>query len=188
MTPQVDNSFKQSIDTFRRMSLKEAAEVKPLHVKFISVGAHNIRLPPEHPNHVWSYDFVEDRTHDDRKYRMLNIVDEFTHECLTDLLDLIEEAEHAERLAKRQRELLQAESPAITAEFYCLRTFPVIEITLGLGNDCSVRLPVPTNTLHIHSVFQVAIVFGLFAKRLVRPMEVCPCVSGIGRGSKSVGR
>jgi transposase InsO family protein len=32
---------------------------------------------------VWSYDFVEDRTHDGRKYRMLNVVDEFTHECLT---------------------------------------------------------------------------------------------------------
>ena len=25
------------------------------------------------PNHVWSYDFVEDRTHNGRKYRMLNI-------------------------------------------------------------------------------------------------------------------
>ena len=41
-----------------------------------------IRLRAEHPNHVWSYDFVEDRTHDGRKYRMLNVVDEFTHECL----------------------------------------------------------------------------------------------------------
>jgi putative transposase len=41
-----------------------------------------IRLRPERPNHVWSYDFVEDRTHDGRKYRMLNILDEFTHECL----------------------------------------------------------------------------------------------------------
>jgi len=40
------------------------------------------RLRPEHPNHVWSYDFVEDRTHDARKYRMLNVVDEFTRECL----------------------------------------------------------------------------------------------------------
>jgi putative transposase len=38
-----------------------------------------IRLRPEHRNHVWSYDFVEDRT---RKYRMLNVIDEFTHECL----------------------------------------------------------------------------------------------------------
>ena len=41
-----------------------------------------IRLRPEHSNHVWSYDFVEDRTHDGRKYRMLNVIDEFTHECL----------------------------------------------------------------------------------------------------------
>ncbi len=41
-----------------------------------------IRLRAEHPNHVWSYDFVEDRTHDGRKYRMLNVVDEFTHECI----------------------------------------------------------------------------------------------------------
>ena len=40
------------------------------------------RLRPEHANHVWSYDFVEDRTHDGRKYRMLNVVDEFTRECL----------------------------------------------------------------------------------------------------------
>ena len=41
-----------------------------------------IRLRPEHPNHVWSYDFVEDRTHDGRKYRMLNVIDEFTRECI----------------------------------------------------------------------------------------------------------
>jgi hypothetical protein len=31
---------------------------------------------------VWSYDFVEDRTHEGRKYRMLNIIDEFTHEAI----------------------------------------------------------------------------------------------------------
>src|SRR6202008_511037 len=41
-----------------------------------------IRLRPEQRNHVWSYDFVEDRTHDGRKYRMLKVLDEFTHECL----------------------------------------------------------------------------------------------------------
>ena len=42
-----------------------------------------IRLRPEHPNHVWSYDFVQDRTHNGRSFRMLNIIDEFTRECLT---------------------------------------------------------------------------------------------------------
>jgi putative transposase len=33
-------------------------------------------------NHVWSYDFVHDKTSDNRSYRMLNIIDEFTRECL----------------------------------------------------------------------------------------------------------
>ena len=41
-----------------------------------------IRLRAERPNHVWSYDFVEDRTHDGRKYRMLTVLDEFNHESL----------------------------------------------------------------------------------------------------------
>ena len=41
-----------------------------------------IRLRPEYPNHVWSYDFVEDRTHDGRKYRMLVVLDEFSRACL----------------------------------------------------------------------------------------------------------
>jgi hypothetical protein len=32
---------------------------------------------------VWSYDFVEHGTHDGRKHRMLNVIDVFTHECLS---------------------------------------------------------------------------------------------------------
>lgn len=45
------------------------------------------RLRAERPNHVWSYDFVEDRTHDGRKYRMLNVLDEFTLESLAIRVD-----------------------------------------------------------------------------------------------------
>ena len=41
-----------------------------------------IRLRPERRDHVWAYDFVDKRTHDGRKFRTLNVVDEFTHECL----------------------------------------------------------------------------------------------------------
>ena len=41
-----------------------------------------VRLRPERPNHMWAYDFVEDRTRDGRRFRMLNVVDEFTRECL----------------------------------------------------------------------------------------------------------
>lgn len=40
----------------------------------------------EYPNHVWSYDFVEDRTmvgsNGGRKLRILTIVDEFTRRCI----------------------------------------------------------------------------------------------------------
>ena len=42
-----------------------------------------VRLRPERLNHVWAYDFVQDRTHDGRKLRLLNVVDEFSRECLT---------------------------------------------------------------------------------------------------------
>lgn len=41
-----------------------------------------IRLRPEHPNHVWAYDFLTDRTHDGRAFRLLTVVDEFTREWL----------------------------------------------------------------------------------------------------------
>jgi putative transposase len=46
-----------------------------------------IRLRPERPNHVWSCDFVESRTHDGRKFRMLNLIDEFSRECLAIRID-----------------------------------------------------------------------------------------------------
>jgi len=41
-----------------------------------------VRLRPERANHVWSYDFVQDRTQDGRLFRTLNIVDDFTKEAL----------------------------------------------------------------------------------------------------------
>ncbi len=41
-----------------------------------------IRLRPEHPNHVWAYDFVACRTHDGRAVRLLIVIDEFTRKCL----------------------------------------------------------------------------------------------------------
>ena len=46
-----------------------------------------IRLRPQHRNHVWSYDFVADRTSDGRPIRMLNIVDEYSRECLKIQID-----------------------------------------------------------------------------------------------------
>ena len=55
---------------------------QPKHGRLWLADGSCIRLRAEYRNHVWSYDFVEDRTHDGKKFRMLNVIDEFTHECL----------------------------------------------------------------------------------------------------------
>jgi len=44
--------------------------------------ASHDRRRAEYRNHVWSYDFVTDRTHDGRALKLLTIVDEYTRECL----------------------------------------------------------------------------------------------------------
>ena len=41
-----------------------------------------VRLRPEHRDHVWSYDFVHCRTDVGRASRTLNIIDEYSRECL----------------------------------------------------------------------------------------------------------
>lgn len=41
-----------------------------------------MRLRPKRPNHVWAYDFVSAFTHDGRTVRFLNLIDEYTRECL----------------------------------------------------------------------------------------------------------
>ena len=45
-----------------------------------------VRLRPEYKDHVWSYDFVTDRTADGRSFRMLTIIDEHSRECLSILV------------------------------------------------------------------------------------------------------
>ena len=63
---------------WRREGLK-VPQKQPKRGRLWLTDGSCIRLRPERPNHVWSYDFVEDRTHDGRRYRMLNVIDEFTH-------------------------------------------------------------------------------------------------------------
>jgi putative transposase len=41
-----------------------------------------IRLRPEYPNHVWSFDFVETQTHDGRRLYLLTLIDEYRRKCL----------------------------------------------------------------------------------------------------------
>jgi len=41
-----------------------------------------VRLRPTHRNHVWSYDFMADRTHDGCPIKILTVIDEFSRESL----------------------------------------------------------------------------------------------------------
>jgi transposase InsO family protein len=57
-------------------------------------------LRPTHRDHVWAYDFVQDRTHDGRVLRMLVLVDEYTRECLAiDVARRMSSEDVLERLA-----------------------------------------------------------------------------------------
>jgi transposase InsO family protein len=69
-----------------------------------------LRLKPEFPGHVWSYDFVVERTHDGRAFRILNVIDEYTRECLA---------------VKVARQLDHEDVQECLAELFCARGVPV---------------------------------------------------------------
>jgi len=89
---------KRVVRIWRREGLKVPSK-QPKRGRLWLNDGNCIRLRPEYPNHVWSYDFVVDRTHDCKKYRMLNMIDEFSRECLairigrklksTDVIDVL---------------------------------------------------------------------------------------------------
>jgi len=66
---------------WRREGLKVPTK-QPKRGRLWLNGGSCIRLRPGRRNHVWAYDFVQDRTHDGRTIRMLTVIDEFTRECL----------------------------------------------------------------------------------------------------------
>ena len=57
-----------------------------------------VRLRPAHKDHVWSYDFVHDRTKDGRSLRLLVIMDEYTRECLA--IDVARKLNHEDVLER----------------------------------------------------------------------------------------
>jgi len=63
-TAQVDRSFRESVSTFRRMSLKESEQVRPLRIKIFTVGAHD--TVEKLARHMASADHALDR------FRVLN--------------------------------------------------------------------------------------------------------------------
>ena len=60
-----------------------------------------VRRRPEHRDHVWSYDFVQTRTHNGRPVRLLTLIDEYTRECLAiDVARGLKSEDVLERLAE----------------------------------------------------------------------------------------
>jgi putative transposase len=80
-----DQGWGVNVKRVERIWRQEGLKVPPRQPKrgrlWLNDGSC-VRLRPERPNHVWAYDFVEDRTREGRKFRMLNVVDEFTREAL----------------------------------------------------------------------------------------------------------
>jgi transposase InsO family protein len=66
---------------WRREGLKVPQKQPPRRRLWLTDGSC-VRLRPQHPNHVWAYDFVATRTEDGRPVKLLTIVDEYTRECL----------------------------------------------------------------------------------------------------------
>ena len=74
-------NVKRIYRIWRQEGLKVPSK-QPKKARLWLNGGSCIRLRPQYRNHVWSYDFVEDKTYDGRKFRMLNLIDEFTRECI----------------------------------------------------------------------------------------------------------
>jgi putative transposase len=74
-------NFKRVERIWRREGLK-VPQKQPKRGRLWFNDGSCVRLRPQHKGHVWSYDFVADRTHDGRAFRMLTVIDEYTRECL----------------------------------------------------------------------------------------------------------
>lgn len=73
---------KDRVYTIWREECLKVPQKQPKRSRLWLADGSCIRKRPERPNHVWSYDFVADTTRDGRPFRILNIIDEYTRECL----------------------------------------------------------------------------------------------------------
>jgi transposase InsO family protein len=63
----------------------------------------------EHPNHVWTWDFIHDRTLGGRPLKLLSLVDEYTRECLA--LEVSDSITAQDAIAVLHRQFLLRGSP-----------------------------------------------------------------------------
>jgi putative transposase len=70
---------------WREEGLKVPGGTQRKRRRFVEGGSENgcTRRRAEHKDHVWSYDFVMERTEDGRTLKMMPVVDEYSRECLS---------------------------------------------------------------------------------------------------------
>ena len=73
---------KDRVHTIWRQEGLKVPQKQPKKSRLWLADGSCVRHRPERKNHVWSYDFVSEQTHDGRKFKILNIIDEYTKECL----------------------------------------------------------------------------------------------------------
>jgi transposase InsO family protein len=71
---------------WRQEGLKVPAK-QPRRCRLYLHDGSCIRLRPCWRNHVWSYDFVSERLHGGKKFRMLTVIDEYSRKCLAIQVD-----------------------------------------------------------------------------------------------------
>ena len=78
--------FKMNHKRVERLWRREGLKVPQRHPKRRRLWLNDgscVRLRPEYRDHVWSYDFVRDRTSEGRVLRLLTLIDEYSRECLS---------------------------------------------------------------------------------------------------------
>ena len=86
--PLKGEQWHVSRETVRRLRKREGLQVVKKARKRRPVGTSTtVPTRATHPNHVWSYDFVQDETTDGRRLKCLTVLDEYTRESVAKLVE-----------------------------------------------------------------------------------------------------
>lgn len=80
------DGWRVNVKRVHRLWKQEGLQIRKRQRKRRRIGTSDnacTRRRPKYRDHVWSYDFVSDRTEGGGRLRLLNVVDEYTRECLT---------------------------------------------------------------------------------------------------------